>query len=411
MCLKDDAYTDSYTAFATGELRATPPTVLCSVPLKHIIQENGKFCGFRFHSYLCRRRTGMVILMKKLLAFTLALTMILMLSACGNQSAQSQPSNNATSGDATEPIVLTTAVATSDDHVYAVGLRYLNDILKEKTGGRISLNIFSNSSLGSEREAVEGTTMGSIDMTLITADGALPAWVPGTQVLSIPYLANSDEEMFALLDEFLPDKLADEYDSANLYCLGYAALGWRNFTNNKRPITSAADMKGLLIRVQEATVWFSLCDALQCQAVPVAFSELYTALQQGTVDGQENPLGTISAQKYNEVQKYMCLDGHTYGAGAIIINKSTWNQLSSKDRVLLQESVNEAVAKQREYVQNMNDTYLQQLKDSGMIVCEDPDIESFVEATKGIGNREDVKDLFNDPTIIEAAREFISTVQ
>ena len=360
--------------------------------------------------------------MKKLIAVTLAFTMALTLAACGgNQTsdtnAQSTAAdNNAADSDEAknnpgEPIVLTTAVSTSDDHVYAIGLGYLNDILKDKTDGRISLNIFTNSALGSEREAIEGTTMGSIDVTLVTADGALPAWVPGTQILSIPYLANSDTEMFALLDEFLPERLAAEYDSANLRCLGYAALGWRHFTNNKKEITSAADLKGLLIRVQEATVWFSLCDALGCQAVPVAFSELYTALQQGTVDGQENPLGTICAQKYNEVQKYLCMDGHTYGSGAILINKGTWDKFSSEDQQILQESVDEAIAKQRQYVQEMNDTYLQKLKDSGMIVCENPDIESFVEATKDIGNREDVKALFKDPTIIEAAREFISNVE
>jgi len=304
-------------------------------------------------------------------------------------------------------ILLSAADIGAEDHVYTVGLRMLDKKLREKSNGRIGLNVFPNAVLGAEREAMEGTMMGSINMTLATADGVVPSWVADTAVLSIPYLLTKREDAHNVLDNFLLAKLQPEYNKHNLYCLGYAELGFRHFTNNKRPVKSAADMDGLLIRVQESAVWFALCNALKAQATPIAINELYTALQQGIVDGQENPLGTIVTAKFNEVQKYLTLDGHTYGAGSLFINLDRWNAFSDEDRALIQACVNEMIPEQRAYVAQKEAEFLKALLEAGMIVEQTPDIDSFVRATAAIGDQDDIKALFKNPGIIREIKEFL----
>lgn len=323
-------------------------------------------------------------------------------------SAETTTTENSETNSSGETIVFKSANVGSDEHVYSVGLNMLNEKLKEKTNGRISINIFNNGALGAERDAIEGTQMGTIDMTLVTSDGAVPAFVADTSILSIPYLLTTREDAYKVLDEFLPEKLEPQFEENKLHLLGYYDLGYRHFTNNKKAVKSPDDMKGLMIRVQEAPVWFALCEALGAQATPVNFNELYTAMSQGTVDGQENPLSTIVSQKYYEVQKYLTLDGHTFGAGSLLINQKKWSSLSADDQAIIQECVNESIKEQRQYVVEKEDEYIQTLKDAGMQIEENPDIDAFVEATKDIGDRDDVKELFTHPELIQEVRDYLA---
>ncbi len=360
---------------------------------------------------------------KKILAGILSCVMIAAMAGCGGTgpAATSKAAAGTTGAETSakdtgsapaasdgEKMVFTITHIGAEDHQYNLACEKINELLQEKTSGRISVQIFPNAQLGAEREIVEGIIMGSIDMGIVTMDGVVPSWVPDTSVMSIPYLFENKEQAYDALDHYIGPKLAPAYEAAGIKCLGFVELGFRHFTNNKKPVHTAEDMEGLIIRVQESPVWFGLCDAVGAVATPVAINELYTALQQGVVDGQENPLGTIVTSKFYEVQDYLTLDGHTYGAGSIFMNLNKWNSLSAEDQAIFQECVEQVIPKQRALVDQMETEWLQTLVDSGIQVDESPDRETFVKATAGMEEKSDIAALFDDVSIVQGVRDYLA---
>lgn len=341
---------------------------------------------------------------KKILSLALAaamLTGVVSLSACGGNNGSTASSGSNAGGAAGSSYELKIATTGNDKHQSTIAAEAFAEKIAELSGGQITATVYPNSSLGSEREAAEGVKMGSLEMTVVTTDGTLPNWVPETQVLSIPYLFETKEEAYYVLDNFLQEELAPKFEEQGIKHLAFCELGFRHFTTNGKEIKSAADLAGQSIRVQEATIWFALADSLGFIATPIAFNELYTALQQGTVDGQENPITSIATSAFDEVQKYMCLDGHTYGAESIIMNLDLYNGMTEEQQGWIDEAAAYARDYQRETVDAMEQDYLQQIKDNGVIVCEDPDIQSFKDATADMYKREDVAALV-DPSLTEA---------
>lgn len=350
--------------------------------------------------------------MKKhyLIAFTaIVMVVALLFSACGAQvTTTEQPvEKNVTSDPASESYVIRIGLNGSEDHVFVRGVRILEQKIEEKSGGRIQVEVFPNSILGAEREMLEQTMIGSLDVFVGAADGATPAWVPETQIYTMPYLFANVEEARNASDNFLFDYLQPKFEEVGLHNFGFYELGFRHFTNNKRAIEKASDMEGLVIRVQESPAWQTLMSKLGSSAHPMPINELYSALQQGVIDGQENPLSTIVAQKFYEVQKYLVLDGHTYCAGAILMNLDFFNNMPEADKALFQECVDESIAEQRTIVSENDAIYLQACKDNGMTVVENPDLDSFKSATAGFGENEAIKALF-DTSLITQVQEFLA---
>lgn len=347
--------------------------------------------------------------MKKLLASVLigCFFFVMLFSGCSSEKSTTVAKESMLKEDAPqETVSLKIAAQGAEDHAFMLGLRMLEKDIESKSNGHIQLEIFPNASLGNERETIEATMMGSIEMTIVTADAVVPSWVPETQVLSIPYLFENKEQTYDVLDNFLKGRFEPKFNDAGLVNLGFMELGFRHFTNNKAPIQSAADMKGMVFRVQEAPIWFSLIEALGATPTPVAFPELYTAMQQGVIDGQENPLSTIVSSKYYEVQKYLVLDRHTYAAGTLLMNKKSFDSLTEEDKALLTSCVNDMIAKQRQLINDKDEEYIKTCRDAGMEVVEDPDIDSFREATKGIEQRDEIKSLF-DVSIVDEVKAYL----
>ncbi|WP_372999299.1 DctP family TRAP transporter solute-binding subunit [Lutispora sp.] len=331
--------------------------------------------------------------MKRVISLVIAVVMLSgILVGCSGGSNTGNTAGN-------KPVEIKIAAVGNDDHQSTIMAKYFKEELEKLYDGELKIDIYPNGSLGGEREAAEGVKLGTIQMTVVTSDGTLPAWVPDIQVLSIPYLFENKEQAYKVLDGVISEQLVPKFEEQGFKHLGFGELGFRHFTNNIREIKSAADMKGLSIRVQEAPIWFALMKSLQASAVPVSFNELYTALQQGMVDGQENPIASIATSKFNEVQKYLTLDGHTYAAVSMIMNKGFYDGLPEDLRAAIDQAAKNAVPRQREAVSAKEAEYLQQLKDSGMVVTE-PDKESFVEATKDLYKLEEVKALVN-PELVE----------
>ena len=336
--------------------------------------------------------------MKKTLSVILATAMLgASLVGCGAKSSSEAgvPS--------TEPIEIKIATVGNENHQTTIGAQIFKEEVEKLSEGKLKVTIFPNGSLGGEREAAEGVKLGTLEMTIVTTDGALPAWVPETQVLSIPYLFANKEEAYDILDNTLQQEFAPLFEEQGFKHLGFTELGFRHFTNNVREVKTAEDMKGLSIRVQEAPIWFALMKKLGATATPVPFNELYTALSQGMVDGQENPITSIASSRFNEVQKYMVLDGHTYGAQSMVMNKGFYDGLTPELQKCIDDASLVTVTEQRKIINEQEATYLEELKTAGMIVS-DADIESFKKATEGLYLMDDVKTLV-DPALVELIME------
>lgn len=337
----------------------------------------------------------------RLISAILAGVMAISLAACGGSSSSSGSSAASEAADSTGSAVDTSkatykiklGTTGNEDHQSTIAATFFKEKVEELTNGDVAVDIYPNSQLGSEREMAEGVTLGTLEMTIVTSDATLANWVPEIQVLAIPYLLTSKEAAYDVLDNTLQPYVEPLFEAQGFKHLGFCELGFRHFTSNKKEMTSAADMAGQSIRVQEAPIWFALMDSLGSTGTPVSFNELYTALSQGMVDGQENPIGSIASSKFYEVQKYMVLDGHTYSAESIVMNLNYYNSLPAEYQTAVDEAAAYASEQQRAAVTAMEDEQLQTIKDAGVIVCEDPDIESFQEATADLYLRDDVQAL------------------
>ena len=294
----------------------------------------------------------------------------------------------------------------NNEHQYTVYGKYFKQKVEELTNGKVQVEIYPNNALGNEREMAESTLMGTIEMCCVTSDGTLPSWVPETQILSIPYLFANKKEAYYVLDHTLQDYLEPKFEAKGAKHLAFAELGFRHFTNNTRPIKKASDMKGMKIRVQEAPVWFALMNDLQATATPVPFAELYTALQQGMVDGEENPIASVASSKFYEVQKYMSLDGHTYAAGSALINKQFYDSLPPEYQKAVDEAAIYARDAQRADINGKETKMLEDMKAKVMEVDE-VDIDSFKEATKDLYREPAVAKLVK-PELVELVKKAIA---
>ncbi|MCH3915712.1 MAG: TRAP transporter substrate-binding protein DctP [Acidaminococcaceae bacterium] len=342
--------------------------------------------------------------MKKMVKICTAIVMLLSLivvSGCGKKDA-AKPA----AGKAGGKYNIKFGSTGNAEHQYTIYGEFFKKKVEELTKGNVKVTIYPNNALGNEREMAEGTIMGTLEMCCVTSDGTLPSWVPETQILSIPYLFSSKKEAYAVLDTTLQKYLEPKFEAKGLMHLGFAELGFRHFTNNKKPIQKASDMEGLKIRVQEAPIWFALMKSLKATATPVPFSELYTALQQGMVDGQENPTGSIASSKFYEVQKYMCLDGHTYAAGSTIINKKFFESLPDEYKKAVIEAAKYATEMQRKDINGKEEKMLADMKAKGLQVTT-VDIDSFKKATENLYKQPEVQKLVS-PELVELVKKAIA---
>ncbi len=282
-----------------------------------------------------------------------------------------------------DPLTIKFAHAGSLTHPYSVGIEKLTPILDRNSGGAIKLQVFCCAQLGSERELAEGTRLGTIHMTSVAGEGALPAWVPELQVFGLPFLIRDRAHAYKVLDGPIGKELEAKLEAQGLHVLGWWELGFRNMTTRNKVIKTPADLAGLKMRVQEAKVWLGLMRALGAIPTPIPFGELYSALQQGVVDGQENPIVTIVSMKFYEVQKQVGLTEHTYTALPVMASKKWWDGLKPEQRAAIAASVRESVPEQRRTVAAQVDEGVKFLKTQGVNITE-VDKTKFVEATREV---------------------------
>ncbi|MCF8106095.1 MAG: DctP family TRAP transporter solute-binding subunit [Desulfohalobiaceae bacterium] len=305
--------------------------------------------------------------------------------------------------------ILKCGTSTQPSHIYNQAVRHLEKIVEERTKGEIDIQLFPAAQLGSERDMVEGLQLGSLEMTL-TSTGPLGNFVPQVKLLNLPFLFKDRESCYSVLDGKIGSDIADLFVEVGIRSLGWYENGFRNITNSKRPIEKPGDMEGLKIRVMEDDVFILTMKALGASPLPMAFGELYTALEQGTVDAQENPLAVIHSSRFFEVQDYLAMTGHFYSPAMLLISEMTWQSLSPEHQEILREAAAEARDYERQISKEADANLLEELKKEGMTVT-NPDKEPFVEAVSGVyENPKVVKaigdgDMEKGQALIDAARD------
>lgn len=218
--------------------------------------------------------------------------------------------------------------------------------LDELSGGTMLIDIYPSGQLGSERELIELLQIGSLSMTKVSAS-PLEGFVPAMKIFNIPYLFRDAEHFQRVLDSKIGRQLLREPLAVRLLGLGYYDAGSRSFYSTKKPISSPDDLKGLKVRVQESQTAMEMVSSLGGSPTPVSWGELYTALQQGVVDGAENNLPSFYLSRHFEVAPYFTLDEHSAVPDILLISRYVWEQLNPQQQVWLQQAVDDSVAYQR----------------------------------------------------------------
>lgn len=251
--------------------------------------------------------------------------------------------------------------------------------VEQRSGGRYKVQTFFNGALGGEREALEAVQLGTQELTF-TSTGPVPNFVPETKVLDVPFLFRDKAHARAVLDGPIGQELLAKFDSKGLKALAWAENGFRHMSNSRREIREPGDLKGLKIRTMENPVHIAAYKGFGIVTTPMAFPELFTALQQGTVDGQENPLSVIISSKFDQVQKYLSLTGHVYSPALFVMNKAVYDKLPVADRQLFVEAARAGVKANRARVDADDAGGVADLRAKGMRVIDDLDKTRFVAA-------------------------------
>ncbi len=258
------------------------------------------------------------------------------------------------------------------------------ELVAERTNGEYRIEIYPNGTLGDESTMLDSMTMGMLDMGIITS-GPFVNFSEMMGVLDMPYLFATNEEAYEILDGEIGKELLATLEETGLKGLAYAERGFRNVTNSVRPVTCAEDLKGLKLRVMENEVYTATFKALGVNAVPMAWAEALTAMQQGTIEGQENPINVMySYGLWDYGQKYATFDRHSYATAIITMSLDVFNTLDEATQAIFVQAAQDAAEYERAWVAEQEAAQIQALKDNGMEIVENPDVESFRAAVQPV---------------------------
>ncbi len=286
---------------------------------------------------------------KTFLAHTLALAAISLFA--GAASAQA--------------VKLTLGHGTAIDNPRHVAALKFAEVAKAKSNGRIEVTVAPAAQLGDDAAMVTALRTGALDMSA-NSQGAVANVVPEYAAFGMPFLFSSQAHAWKVMDSAVGKELAEKSAEKGLIVLGYWDNGIRQMSNSKRPLLKPEDLKGLKMRTPPDSVTVDIMQSVGAEAQQIKFSELYVALQQGVVDGQENPLVNIYAGKLYEVQKYISLTGHKYELTPFLIGKRSWDKLSDADKKVIQEAAAEATTLQRKLAQEADEKMFAELKAKGV---------------------------------------------
>ncbi|WP_413204239.1 TRAP transporter substrate-binding protein [Rhodospirillum sp. A1_3_36] len=250
---------------------------------------------------------------------------------------------------------------------YGVAADKLKDVVEAETNGEFTFSMYPSSGLGGEREVIEGLQLGTVEATIVSS-GTLANFVPETGVFDIPFLFRDLGHARRVLDGPIGQEILTKFTDQGLVALAWGEQGFRHVTNNRNQIAEPKDMAGMKLRTMENPVHIEAFETLGAAPTPMAWPEVISALQQGTIDGQENPLSVITSAKLYEVQKYLTLTGHVYSPAMILVSKIFWDGLSDDQKAAFAKGAKEASTAMRAFVSDVETKGVEQLKAAGMEV-------------------------------------------
>jgi tripartite ATP-independent transporter DctP family solute receptor len=279
------------------------------------------------------------------------------------------------------------------------------ELIEDRSKGAYKVKIFHSASLGNETEILQQIQMNTIQMGIITG-GPFDTFNPIARVINYPFLFKDNAQVDEILDGPLGKEILTSLESSGFKGLSYSENGFRNLTNNKKPINSPDDIKGLKVRVMSSAIHQAIWKALGANPTPMPWP-IYTELEQGVIDGQENPLWVMEVYKFYEIQKYLSLTRHVYSYHIDVASLKWWETLEQKDQDMIQQAMYDAAVFERQDNRSKDAARLVLLKEKGMKVIENPDIEAF---RAKVANLKDM-DLYQDPEVKTMLSKMIEAVK
>ncbi len=356
--------------------------------------------------------------MKKFFAVTLATAMTMALIGCGqtggNTAAPAAPAETPAATDAAAPAadaaapaadtaapadttaaaatgdpaqaqyVLKIGISTNEEDPRAIAANQFAQEIYEKTGGAVGAQVYPSGQLGGDADLINSLSLDSGTADIIITDASnFATYEPKMGISALPFQFKDFEEAWAFMDSDVEAAAEEGLLSQNMRVLAHYCNGFRCVTNSKGPVNSPADMKGMLIRTPENPVIMATMTALGANPQPLAFNELYQALQQGTYDAQENPIPVIYNNNLYEVQKYLSVTNHIYSGMCFTIADSAWNKLTPEQQTIVAEAAKNSADADRKLNKEQTESLVSNLKDAGMEINE-PDLAPFAEATASV---------------------------
>lgn len=273
--------------------------------------------------------------------------------------------------------------STGETDPYAVGAREFKKAVETGSKGRIEVQLFPNRQLGDEKPMLEGMRLGTVDAGAIT-NAVIAQIEPAFQLNDLPFLFENEPQAQKVLDGSVGQKLAAKLDQKGVLLLGFFEGGFRNMINNVRPVEKPEDVRGVKYRVMQNPVYIGMFSSLGGNAVPMAWGETFTAVQQGTIDGLEIPLAVIDQNKYFEVTKYLSLTNHTYSAIGLVVSKRTYDRLPADLKKVVRDAGAAAVKAQRVAAAGAAKQVLASLEAKGMKINRVADVKPFRAAVQEV---------------------------
>lgn len=284
-----------------------------------------------------------------------------------------------------DDVVIRISHVLPENHASHQSLLYFKELVEERSDNRLEVQLYPNGQLGGDRQAIESVSVGTVHMTM-PGGPVLSGFEEKFMVLDLPFLFKTREIGYEALDGEFGDELNTLLEKHNIVNFGFAENGFRHITNDLKPIHKPEDLNGIKIRTMENPVHLASFKAFEANPTPMSFSELFTALQQKTVDAQENPIAITYTSKFYEVQKYLTLRGHVFGNAVYLINKPFLESLPEDLREIVEVSIEEAKMYQRELAIEQEQDFIQRLEENGMeineLTLEEKDL--FIEAAQPV---------------------------
>lgn len=281
-----------------------------------------------------------------------------------------------------QQVTLRSADIHPDGYPTVEAVIYMGKLVSERTDGRIGVKVFNNASLGSEKDTIEQTRFGVIDMNRVNT-APFNNLVPQTQVLGLPFLFRSVDHMHKTIDGPIGDEILAAFEPHGLVGLAFYDSGARSFYTTRKPIKSIADLKGMKIRVQQSDLWIAMMQAFGANATPMPFGEVYSSLETGVVDGAENNWPSYESSRHFEVAKNYTLTDHSLAPEALVISKISWDKLSPEDQKIVRAAAKESVVKMRELWSARENASEEKVRAAGTNVIT-VDKQPFIDAMKPV---------------------------